>query len=251
MFQDLRYGIRMLAKSPAFTLAAMLSLAIGIGANTALFSVVNAVLWRPLPYPDAERLLRVGDGDSADVFTALKQTQRAFDGLAGWSARDFMITGRGGPAHLKGQRITPELLPLLGVTPQAGRAFVAEEFQPGRDQVALISHRLWQSRFGADPQLIGQAVTLDLQRYTVVGVTPPRFDFFPTADLLTPLALTAEDMRNPEYSLEIVARLKPGLTLDQAKQKVVMIVRSLQAERQALIQRQMQQDKGAVSGLFD
>src|SRR5262245_44826975 len=209
MVQDLRFGIRMLLKSPAFTLAAILSLAIGIGANTALFSVVNAVLWRPLPYPGADRLVRVGVEGSAEVYAALKQTQRAFDGLAGWNARDFMLTGRGGPAHLKGQRVTPELLPLLGVTPQAGRAFVAEEFQPGRDQVALISHRLWQSRFGADPQIIGQAVTLDLQRYTVVGVTPPRFEFFPTADLLTPLALTAKHIRNStDYQLNIVARLK-------------------------------------------
>src|SRR5215470_3595050 len=175
--QDLRYGARMLLKSPAFTLAAILSIAIGIGANTAFFSVVNAVLWRPLPYPGAERLAQVGKCCEWAEFVAIRQTQRVFDGLAGSSARDFMITGRGGPARLKGQRITPELLPLLGVTPQAGRAFVAEEFQPGRDQVALISDRLWRSRFGADPQIIGQAVTLDARRYTVVGVTPPHFDF--------------------------------------------------------------------------
>jgi putative ABC transport system permease protein len=162
-----------------------------------------------------------------------------------------MLTGRGGPAHLKAQRITPELLPLLGVTPQAGRAFLAEEFEPGRDQVAIISHRLWQSRFGADPQIIGQAVTLDQQRYTVVGVTPPRFDFFPTADLLTPLALKARDSLDESPSLSVVARLKPGMSLGAARQEVAMIVRSLQGERQALIQRQMQQTKGAVSGLFD
>src|SRR5262245_56705471 len=251
MIQDLRFGVRMLLKSPAFTLAAILSLAIGIGANTALFSVVNAVLWGPLPYPDAERLVRVGEVGSAEVFTALKQTQFAFDGMAGWDARDFMLTRRGGPAHLKGQRITPGLLPLLGVTPQAGRAFVAEEFQPGRDQVALLSHRLWQSRFGADPQIIGQAVTLDLQRYTVVGVTPPRFDFFPTADLLTPLALTAEDMRNPEYSLEIVARLKLGLTLEQARQEMARIAPGLAEQRNALRQRLARQEKGPDVDRFD
>jgi len=237
MFQDLRFGARMLAKSPAFTLAAILSLAIGIGANTALFSVVNAVLWRPLPYPGAERLVRVGGWSLAEVFAALKQTQRAFDGLAGWRARDYMLTGRGGPAHLKGQRVTPELLPLLDVTPQVGRAFVAEEFQPGRDQVAIISHRLWQSRFGADPQIIGQAVTLDQQRYTVVGVTPPRFDFFPTADLLTPLPITAKNIRDPDYHLEIVARLKPGLTLEQARQEMARIAPILEAQRNALRQR--------------
>ncbi|MGH9851958.1 MAG: ADOP family duplicated permease, partial [Blastocatellia bacterium] len=249
LLQDLRFGVRMLLKSPAFTLAAILSLAIGIGANTALFSVVNAVLWRPLPYPDAERLVRVGDRIEQELFEALK-ARRLFDNVAGWSERDYMLTGRGGPAHLKGQRITPEFLPLLGVTPQAGRAFLTEEFEPGRDQAAIISHRLWQSRFGADPQLIGQAVTLDQQRYTVVGVTPPNFDFFPAADLLTPLALKARDSLDESPSLMVVARLKPGMALGEAKQEVMMIVRSLQGERQALIQQQMQRN-GAVSGLFD
>src|SRR5262245_39761043 len=115
MFQDLRFGIRVLLKSPAFTLAAILSLAIGVGANTALFSVVNAVLWRPLPYPGAERLVRVGERGSAlaEVFAALKKTEHVFDGLAGWRERNFMLTGRGGTAILKGQRITTEMLPLL------------------------------------------------------------------------------------------------------------------------------------------
>ena len=250
MFQDISFGVRMLLKSPAFTLAAILSLAIGIGANTALFSVVNAVLWRPLPYPNAERLARVGERGSADVFAALKQSQRVFDGVAGWSARDFMLTGRGGPAYLKGQRVTPELLPLLGVTPQVGRAFVAEEFQPGLEQVAIISHRLWQSRFGADPQIIGQAVTLDLQSYTVVGVTPPRFDFFPTADLLTPLAGAGVD-NHPEYSLEILARLKPGLTLAQAQREMVGIARGLEEQRNSFIQRLVGQEKGPDVDRFD
>ncbi|HKQ75167.1 MAG TPA: ABC transporter permease [Blastocatellia bacterium] len=249
MFQDLRFGVRMLLKSPAFTLAAILSLAIGIGANTALFSVVNAVLWRPLPYPGAERLVRVGGWSLAEVFAALKQASHAFDGQAGWKPRDYMLTGRGGPAHLKGQRVTPELLPLLGVTPKVGRGFVAEEFQPGRDQVALISHRLWQSRFGGDPQIIGQALTLDLQRYTVVGVTPPLFDFFPEADLLTPLALTAKDIRDPDYGLEIVARLKPGLTLEQARQDMARIAPILEEQRNALIalrQRRARRNVAAV-----
>jgi putative ABC transport system permease protein len=250
--QDLRYGVRMLLKSPAFTLAAILSLAIGIGANTALFSVVNSVLWRPLPYPGAERLVRVGRRSGADVFAALKQTDRAFDGLAGWSARDFILTGRGGPAHLKGQLVTAELLPLLDVKPQAGRGFVAEEFQPGRNQVAIISNRLWQSRFGADPQLIGRTVTLDRQSYTIIGVAPPRFDFFPTADLLTPLALTEKDIRDPDYGLSIVARLKPGLTLAQAQQDLVGIARGLEERRNTLIaQQQRRNESGAAWVRFD
>src|SRR5262249_42785470 len=149
---------------------------------------------------------------------ALKQTEHVFHGVAGWRERDFMLTGRGNPAHLKGPRITAELLPLLGVSPLVGPAFAPEGFQPGRDQVALLSHRLWQTRFGADRQIIGQAVTLDQRSYTVIGVTPLRFDFFPEADLFTPLPLTAKDISNPDYSLRVVARLKPGLTLEQARQ---------------------------------
>jgi putative ABC transport system permease protein len=237
MYQDLRFGARMLLKSRTFTVAAILSLAIGIGANTALFSVVNAVLWRPLPYPGAERLVRVGDWNTAAEFAALKETRRVFDGLAAWSSRDFMLTRRGAPAHLKAHRITPELLPLLGVTPQAGRAFVAEEFRPGSDQVALISDRLWRARFGADPQIIGQEVTLDDRPYTVVGVTPPRFDFFPHADLLTPLAFTAEDLRREGYyNFGIIARLKPGTALEQAQQEVAGIARGFAEERDIRLQ---------------
>src|SRR5262245_17650194 len=253
LWRDLRYGARMLMNSPAFTLAAILSLAIGIGANTALFSVVNAVLWRPLPYPGAERLVRVGERGSAiaEVFAALKQTQRAFDGLAGWDARDYMLTGRGGPAHLEGQLITGELLPFVGGTPQAGRAFSAANFQPGSGRVAVISERLWQSGFGADPQIIGQAVTLDLQRYTVVGVTPPGFDFFPTADLLTPLALTAKDIGNPDYSLNIVARLKPGLTLEQARQEMARIAPGFEKRRNATRQQLAGQSPAPEVAPFD
>src|SRR5262245_15525839 len=151
LWQDLRYGMRMLLKSPAFTLTAILSLAIGIGANTALFSVINAVLWRPLPYPHAERLVRVKGYRGAD-FAALSEATRVFDGVAAWERDGFLLTGRGPAAQLSGQRVTPEFLSLFGVTPQAGRAFAAEEFRPGRDQVAIISDRLWRNRFSADPQ---------------------------------------------------------------------------------------------------
>ncbi len=230
IFQDVRYGVRMLVKSPAFTLAAMLSLAIGIGANTALFSIVNAVLWRPLPYPAAERLVRVGEWSTAAEFVALGEAPHVFDGLAGWMSRDFTLTGRGAPANLKGQLVTSELLPLLGVTPRTGRGFIAEEFQPGSEAVALISDRLWRSRFGGDPQLIGQALTLDQRMYVVVGVMPPQFDFFPAADLLTPLAITAEDLRQENYyNIGIVGRLSPGMTLEVAQKGLAGLARSFES----------------------
>jgi putative ABC transport system permease protein len=135
----------------------VLSLAIGIGANTALFSFVNAVLWRPLPYRNAERLVHIKWPAGVD-FVAISETNRVFNGLAGWIDRSFTMTGRGPAVQLWAQRVTPELLSLLGVTPQAGRDFAAEEFQPGHDQVVIISDRVWRNRFSADPQIIGQTL---------------------------------------------------------------------------------------------
>ncbi|MBO0798716.1 MAG: ABC transporter permease, partial [Blastocatellia bacterium] len=243
LWQDLRYGMRMLLKSPAFTLTAILSLAIGIGANTALFSVVNDVLWRPLPYPHAERLVSVEGYRGAD-FAALSEANRVFDGLAAWLGRSYLLTGRGPAAQLFGVRVTPELMSLLGVTLQAGRAFAAEEFRPGHEQVAIISDRLWRNRFSANPQIIGQAVTLDDRSYTVIGVAPPRFNFFPYNDLFTPLVFNAEDLNPNSCCIDSVARLKQGITLEQAQRELAVIVtgfvgttdaRRLQPLRESLV----------------
>ncbi|MBO0798449.1 MAG: ABC transporter permease, partial [Blastocatellia bacterium] len=211
MIQDLRYGMRMLLKSPAFTLAAVLSLAIGIGANTALFSVVNAVLWRPLPYPDAERLVLLGEWAKPAAYLAIRQTNSVFEGLEGWTGPNpFTMSGRGEAVQLTGHHVTQGFLPLLGVTPQAGRTYTADEFRPGNNQVTIISDRLWRNRFNSDPRIIGQAVTLDDRSYTVVGVAPPRFEFFPSADLLMPLAFTAADLSDePGYFVQSIAHLKP------------------------------------------
>jgi putative ABC transport system permease protein len=235
MIQDLRYGMRMLLKSPAFALAAILSLAIGIGANTAIFSVINAVLWRSLPYPHAERLVLV-EGYRGVDFAALSEANRVFDGLALWRGRDFMLIGRGPAMRLLAERVTPEFLSLLGVTPQAGRAFAAEEFQPGRDQVAIISDRLWRNRFSADPQIIGQAVTLNDRSYTVIGVTPPSFNFFPYDDLLIPLVFNANDLDPNSCCLESVARLKPGITVERAQQELAVIASGFERGRDVRLQ---------------
>jgi putative ABC transport system permease protein len=224
LWRDLRYGMRMLLKSPAFSLVAVLSLAIGIGANTALFSVVNAVLWRPLPYPHAERLVSVEGYKGAD-FPVFSETNRVFDQMAAWSGRDFILTGRGPAVRLLAQRITPDFMSMLGVTPQTGRPFAADEFQPGHDQVAIISDRLWRNHFSADPQIIGQTVTLNEVSYTVVGVTPPHFDFFPSADLLIPLVFNSDDLATNGCCLNSAARLKLGITLEHAQKELAVIAR--------------------------
>jgi putative ABC transport system permease protein len=233
MIQDLRYGLRILLKSPAFTLTAILSLAIGIGANTALFSVINAVLWRPLPYPEAERLVRVNELSGVD-FAAFREASKSFDGLAPWLWRDFTLTGRGPALQFWAQCVTPEFFSLLGFTPQAGRAFAADEFQPGHEQVAIISDHLWRSRFNADPQIIGQALTLSDRSYTVVGVAPPLFDFW-SDNLFIPLVFTGEDLGN-WCCLESVARLKQGTTLEQAQRELAIIAGGSQSERTIRIQ---------------
>lgn len=206
MFQDLQYGVRMLAKNRVFTFVAILTLAFGIGANTAIFSVVYAVLLGPLPYPQSERMVMLGvswtknGGDApltAPEFVEIEKQNQLLEHSSTFEAREFILIGRGAPEQLKGQRISPELLALFGVHPNPGRSFSAEEFQPGRDQVALISHRLWQSRWGADPNLIGQSVTLHQKSYTVIGIIPPSFNFFADTDVLVPWAFGAEELSNP------------------------------------------------------
>jgi putative ABC transport system permease protein len=233
MIQDLRYGMRMLLKSPAFTLAAILSLALGIGANTVIFSVINAVLWRPLPYPHSERLVRIDWPEDLDVAT-LGEANRVFDGLAPWLERDLTLTGRGPALRFWANRVPPEFFSLLGFKPQVGRAFAAEEFQPGHDQVAIISDRLWRKRFGADPQIIGQALALSDISYTVVGVAPPLFDFW-SDNLFIPLVFAANEMRH-WCCLESVARLKQGTTQEQAERELAVITNSARREHALQIQ---------------
>jgi putative ABC transport system permease protein len=230
MFQDLRYGIRMLAKSKVFTFIAVLTLSVGIGANTAIFSVVYAVLLSPLPYPESERIVgfRVGSSKGAaerwrlmgSEYVELGNQDQLFEHCSTFEAREFILTGRGAPELLKGHRISPELLPLFGVTPNPGRAFSAEEFQPGRDQVALISHRLWQSRWTGEPNIIGQSVTLHQKSYTVVGIIPPNFNLFPGSEVFVPLALDAGELNNPfNFPFPTLARLKPGISIERAQRE--------------------------------
>ena len=236
MIQDLRYGARMLAKSKVFTIAAILTMAFGIGANTAIFSVVYAVLLSPLPYPQPERMVMLGVGGTntggdapltAPEFVEVEKENQFLEHPSTFEAREFALTGQDAPEQVKGQRISRELLPLFGVSPNPGRAFSTEEFQPGHDQVVLISHRLWQRRWGGDPNLIGQSVTLQGKSYTVIGIIPQSFTFFADADVLVPWAL-AEELSNPYapyfHGFKTIARLKPGITIERAQRGLSALV---------------------------
>jgi len=226
LFQDVRYGLWMLRRNPGFTFVAVLTLALGIGANTAIFSVVNAVLLSPLPYPQPERIVVVGAREkkygaqrrlSGPEFVEIGQQNQVLVHWSTFETREFILTGQDRPEQVKGQRISQELLLLFGISPHPGRAFSTEEFQPGHDQVVLISHRLWQRRWAADPNLIGQAVTLQQKSYTVIGVIPGGFNFFPDTDVFVPAAFDAEQLNNPvAFVFPTLALLNPGVTIERA-----------------------------------
>ena len=236
LWQDLRYGVRMLARSPGFTTVAVLTLALGIGANTAIFSVVNAILLRPLPYKDPQRLVMVSKENprrgvyrnhvSPPDFADWREQQEVFVDLAAFYQESFHLTGTREPERVLGCRASAGLFPLLGVEPVLGRSFAAEEDQPGRERVVLLSHSLWQRRFGADLDVVGERLTLDGEAHLVVGVMPRGFDFPGDAEFWKPLALTPEQLDDRErgaHYLLVVARLRPGANLEQAQTEMDII----------------------------
>jgi len=240
--QDLRYAIRLQRKNPGFTIVALIALALGIGANTAIFSVVNTVLLRPLPYKDPERLVmvwedasKVGyprDTPAAANFVDWRDQSTVFEGMAAIADESFNLTGAGDPERLEGRRVSANLFPLLGVDPQLGRTFTPAEDQPGSNRVVLMSYALWQRRFGGDNSIIGKPLNLNGETYTVVGVMPARFQF-PSSDddLWVPIAFTAEEAanRNRHY-LQVVGRLKPSAGLEQAQTEMTTIAARLQQQ---------------------
>jgi putative ABC transport system permease protein len=230
LWQDLRYGARTLMKQPGFTLIAVLTLALGIGANTAMFSVVNAVLLRPLPFPEPERLMLVEakgiNNFAAPDFRDLATQNRSFSHLGAYANATFNLSGGSEPERVNGARISTSLLPTLGVQPLYGRNLTAEEDREGGEKVALLSHGLWQRQFGADQGVVGRAVRLDEQSYTVIGVLPPGLNFPPDKEVFVPLALRAVDLTNYEgYFLTIIARLKPAVTRPQADAELATIIK--------------------------
>ncbi|MHB8653115.1 MAG: ABC transporter permease [Terriglobia bacterium] len=237
LLQDLRYASRMLAKNPAFTLVAVITLALGIGANTAIFSVVNAVLLRPLPYKGADRLItfwgsntQFGFSGPASVcdpdYAAWRDQSNAFEDMAGFRGATANLTGAGEPARLSGWEVTSSFFPLLGVKPAAGRLFSPEEEKPGHDHLLLISHKISESRMGNESAAVGKTVKLDDEFFTVIGVMPAGFAFPNQADFWRPAEL-ASNCHNT--SLRIIARLKPGATMKGAQDGMTIVAQRLDA----------------------
>ncbi len=236
--QDLHYGLRMLVKNPSFTIVAVLALALGIGANSAIFSVVNTVLLRPLPYKNPGRLVMLWEEathlgfpkntPSPANFIDWRAQNTVFEAMAAMVERSFNLTGVGEPERFDGRRVSANLFDLLGVQPQLGRAFRAEEDKPG-SRVVILSNGLWQHRFGGDPRVIGQAVSLNGESYTVIGVMPGSFQFPTRRDqLCVPLAFDAKEAASRgNHFLEVIARMKPGVTLQQAQAEMSTIAARL------------------------
>jgi predicted permease len=237
--QDLRHGARMLRKSPGFTVVAVLTLTLGVGATTAIFSVVDAVLLRPLPYRDPSGLVslyedRTRDGFPRKEFTPANyadcKTQQIFEDISAGVEDFFNLSASGGDLErLMGERFTWNIFPLLGVRPLLGRVFREDEDRPGFEHVTLISYRLWHGRFGADPGVIGRDLLLNGQKYSVIGVMPPRFSFpGKNADLWIPVAFTPQQLASRgEHYLTVVARLRPGVRVKQANAELQVLAQRL------------------------
>lgn len=235
LMQDLRYGVRMLLKKPGFTLIAIITLALGIGANAAIFSVVNAVLLRPLPFKEPERLVIIRETKlpqfpefavaSGNFLDWVKQNT-VFERLVAMRPAMLNLADPGNPELLRGLSVTSGFCAMLGVQPQLGRDFLSEEAQPGRNNVVLLSHALWQRRFGGDPKILNQTVPLDGQNYTVIGVMPEDFHFINReSEIWTLIAFTAQDAQNRGgHSLSrVIGQLKPSVTVDQARTELTAI----------------------------
>ena len=236
--QDLRYGARGMLRTPAFTAVAVIALALGIGASTAIFSVVNAVLLRPLAYKDSDRLVTIlhqgSDPVAAANYIDWRDQSRSFETMSAAQYWSPNLTGSDPPEHLYGLQLAQSLMPMLGVEPLLGRLFVAGEDQKGAEHEVVLSYRLWQRRFAGDRNVLGKAVTLNGEAYTVVGVMPREFKFAPfwatRAELWVPLAFGEGIHNRGGNSLRVFARLKPGVTLKQARAEMATITARLERQ---------------------
>ena len=240
--QDLKFAIRHLLKSPGFTSIAILIMALGIGANTAIFSVVHAVLLEPLPFQDPDRLVQLWHvppqssfpgmtrfAVSAANFLDWQKQNQVFGAMALYSHGGYEITGHGKPETIHAGRVTSDFFSVLGVQPIYGRVFLPEEDQPGRNKELILSYKIWQSRYASDPNVIGRTVTLDGSPYVIVGVMGPKMTKPDFAEVWTPMGLTAEEAAvRGEHHFMAIARLKPGVTVSQAQAEMNTISHRLE-----------------------
>jgi predicted permease len=239
LLQDLRYSFRTLLKNRGFAAVAILTLALGIGANTAIFSVINAVLLQPLPYEDPERLVIVWEDASFAGFPRntpapgnyadWKAQNQVFEDMAAITNGEFSLTGDGEPEKISAYRVTANFFPLLGVKPLLGRNFLQEEDKPGANRVAIISYGLWQRRYGGERETIGREILLNGEKYTVAGVMPARFQFLESdIDIWVPVAFTQAELANRGgHYLKVVARIKKGVGLQQARADIEAIMQRI------------------------
>jgi putative ABC transport system permease protein len=248
LLQDVRFGLRMLLKSPSISIVATIALALGIGANTAIFSVVNAVLLRPLPFPDPDSLVAIFETDNSrgyvrgshsyPNFFDLRAQNTVFERISTYRSGDFIMTGRGEPARLQSGVVTADLFPLLRVQPMLGRTFVPDEDKPSESRVVVLSHALFQKRFGSDPAILNQSLNLDGRSFTVIGVMPPGFEFPIQSDPVELWTTIAGDASGSEpvtgqrgaHFLRVIGRLKPGVSEEQAQAELTAIAARLEQQ---------------------
>ncbi|HEY6329505.1 MAG TPA: ABC transporter permease [Blastocatellia bacterium] len=224
--QDCRYGLRTLIKTPGFTAIAVLTLALGIGANAAIFSFIDGVLLKPLPYPDPNNILFVWEkppgrdrnGVSALNYLDWHNQNKVFQYSAAISGKAVSMSGMGEPQRLNAETASASYFDILGISPARGRTFAPDEDQPGKDQVAVLSSRIWKSQFGSDPNIIGKSIILDARPYSVIGVMPADSEFDRGwQDIWLPLAFGPDDLTRNFHWMRVIARLKPGVTMAQAQ----------------------------------
>src|SRR5499426_555078 len=246
LWQDLRYGFRAMMRKPGFTIVAIVALALGIGANTAIFSVINSVLLRPLAYREPERLVVINHdypkinlkaSVSAIGYTHYRDNAKSFESVVAMTGGGFNLTGGGDPEQVNGSRITYNFFSALGAEARLGRVFLPEEDQPGKNKVVVLSHGFWQRRFGGDPGIVNKSIMLNDESYTVVGIMPPSFQFGrelgQVVDLWTPIAFTPQQLSYNNLTNEflfVFARLKPGVTIGQAQAELDTIADNLRRQ---------------------
>ena len=235
LFQDLRYAVRMLRKSPGFTLVAAITLALGIGANTTIFSAMNAVVFQPFSFQNQDRLVMLWERQSEmgyargsvapGNFNDWREQGQTFDQIIAITQNYFDITEGDQPERYAGYKVSATFFDAFGVKPLLGRTFAPEEGQPGRDQVVVLKHSLWQNRFGADPDIVGKTISINSIGFTCIGVMGPDFNFpFNGGEMWSPLVLDAKDLTNRKnHYLQVLGLLKPGVTIEQASEDINQI----------------------------